>query len=98
MLSQSAETNGAANPAFVGRVVVKVFGWYVPRYTPEMPNQTMFSEQIISEANTKMKYIKRSVCEEDVTTDFVWKLVVEIGIRIPLYVKVGLHDEKQLGS
>ena len=53
-------------------------------FVPEFSQQKLFLEQTVSGSVTKVAYIKKSVCIEDVTLDNSWTF--ELGVDKELHV------------
>ena len=69
VIGHPAQANDASNIALVGRVNTNGLSWYIPHYTPSIPNQKLMLEHTISKTPTEISYIKRSFYMKDVTTE-----------------------------
>ena len=74
VFSHPAEAYDAANLALAGRVTIDDISWYVPHYTPSIPNQKLMLGHIVSKAPTELSYFKRSPYLKDLTTQSNWIL------------------------
>ena len=65
--------------------------WYIPHYTPNISQQKIRLEHIVSRTATEIRYIKRSSHTKDETTENnrTSELGVENDIDVPIYVIVG---------
>ena len=52
------------NATIVGKNKISSIEWYVPHYTPSIPQQAIISEQIVSKTPTVLQYVGRSVFYE----------------------------------
>ena len=91
MLSPRAWATNAGTLALAGGVLIEDLSWYVPHYTPLIPNQKLMLGHIVSKAPAKLSYIKRSSYMKVVTTEKFWtfELGVGDGVDIPFYVIAG---------
>ena len=51
----------AIGETHAANVFISDFGWFLPYYIPNIPQQTFLREQIISRAPTQLSYIERLV-------------------------------------
>ena len=61
-----------ANATNNAKVKVYGFEWYVSHYTPSIPQQALFSKQILSKIPTELQYIERSFFLKEVNTEILW--------------------------
>ena len=61
--------------------------WYVPRYTPSIRQQCIFSEHFLSKSPTKLRYVERSVFVKELIYQSLWnfQLSSQESIKIPIY-------------
>ena len=55
------------------RIKIDHIHWYVPHYTPSIPQQAKLSKQILSKTSRELRYIKRSVFLKKKNFQNVWK-------------------------
>ena len=56
------------NATNIRKVKVNSIEWYVPHYTPPIPQQATLSKQILSNLPTVLQYVERSVFIKQVNT------------------------------
>ena len=49
------------NAINIGKNKINAIEWYIPHYTPSIPQQAVLFKQILSKAPTELQYVKRSV-------------------------------------
>ena len=84
-----------------GKIINNAIEWYVPHYTPSIPQQAMLSEQILSKTPTELQYVKRSVFMEERNTQNLWTfdLGTQEGINLPMWIIIGFHQrERQISQ
>ena len=57
-----------ANATIVGKIGINSTEWFVPHYTPSLPQQALLSKQILSKVPTELQYVERSVFMKEVNT------------------------------
>ena len=99
-LSHRAGANNAQNLALAGRVIIEDLSLYVPHYTPNISNEKLLLEHIISRAATELSFIKRSSYMKVVTNENNWTFALGVGdgIDIPIYVTVGFIQRDQFNQ
>ena len=60
------------NEVNVGEIKVIAIEWYVPRYTPSISEQTIFSNQILKKISTKLQNVETSVFMKELNTQNLW--------------------------
>ena len=71
--------------------------WYVPHYTPSIPQQGNLSKQFLSNTPTELRYIERSVFMKQVNNQNLWNLKLgsqEI-INVSMRISVGFQRDRQ---
>ena len=71
--------------------------WYVPLYTPSIPQQTTVSEQILSKTPTELQYVERFVFMNEVGSQNLrtFELGTQEGIIVPIWIIVGSQQTKK---
>ena len=72
VLSRRAGATNADNVVLAGRVIMQDLSWYIPHYTPNIPNQKIMLGHIVSEAPNEISYKKRSSYVKNVTAENNW--------------------------
>ena len=74
--------------------------WYVPHYTPYIPQQLIFSKQILSKIPTELRYVERSIYTKQVNTRNFWTfgLGTQEGINVPIWIIAGFQQRDRHGS
>ena len=74
-----------ANATNNAKIKINAIEWYVPHYTPSMPQQSMLSKQIINKTPAQIQYPERSVVMKEMNTQNFWtfELGTQEGINIP---------------
>ena len=100
VLSPQAGATDAANVALAGRVIIDDKKMYVPPYIPNISNQKLMLEPIVTRAATELSYINRSFYMKEVTTENNWnfELGVGAGIDILIYVIVEFMQRNQFNQ
>ena len=65
---------------------IKSIEWYVPHYTPSIPQQAIISEQILSKIPTQLQNVERSAfMKEVITQNFCGcELGTQEGVDVPI--------------
>ena len=89
-----------ANATNIGKLKINAFEWYVPQYTPSIPQQSLLSKQILSKTATELQYVESSVFMTEVKTQ---KLrIFEIGthevINVHIWIVVGFKQKERQDS
>ena len=71
--------------------------WYVPHYTPALPQQALLSKQILIELPTELQYVERSVLMKQVNTQN-FELGPQEGINIPKWIIVAFQQRDRQNS
>ena len=73
------------NATTIGEIKIITFEWYVPHYTPSIPQQTILSEKILNKIPTELQYVESSVFMKEVNTQNLWtfELGTQEDINIP---------------
>ena len=50
---------------------IKKIEWYVPFYTPSIPQQATLSKQILSKISTELQYVEGNVFMKEVNTQIL---------------------------
>ena len=89
-----------ANASIIGKIKIKAVEWYVPQYTPSIPQQDTLSNQILSKTPTERQYVERSVFMQEVNTQKLWTLELgtQEGIIKPIWIIVGFQQRKRQDS
>ena len=74
--------------------------WYVPHYTPSIPQQGILSKQILSKTPKVLRYFETSVFMKEVNNQNLWnfELGSHEGINVPLWIIVGLQQKDREDS
>ena len=62
----------AANEDIKRGINIHGIGRFVPHYTPNMVQEALIPQHIISKAPTELFYIGRSIFNKNVTTESIW--------------------------
>ena len=57
-----------ANATNIGKIEINSIEWYVPHYTPSIPEQAALSKQIFIKVPTELQHVERSVFTNEVKT------------------------------
>ena len=76
------------NAVNFGKIKLNAMEWYVPHYTPSIPQQAIKSKQILSRKPTELQCAERSVFMKEVYTQNIWTF--EWGTREVINVPIGL--------
>ena len=62
------------------------FDWYVPHYTPSIPQKILLSRQILSETPMELQYVERFIFLKEVKTQVLWTFEsrTQEGINVPI--------------
>ena len=69
------------------KIKINSIEWYIPHYTPSIPQQTMLSNQILSKLPTELQYVERSVYMKEVNTQKIWSF--ELGTEEGIILQYG---------
>ena len=74
--------------------------WYVPNYTPSIPQQSILSEQILSKTPTKLRYIEQSVFMKEVINQNQWnfELSSQESMNVSIWINVGFQQRNRQDS
>ena len=69
----------------IGKTKTIGIEWYVPHFTPSIPQQAILSKRILNKVSTEPNYVERSVSVEEVNTQNLWssELGTEKRINVP---------------
>ena len=72
----------------------------MPQYTPSILQQTILSNQILTETPTKLHYVKRSVFMKEVNTQNLWtfELGTQEGMTTPIWIIIGFQQKDRQDS
>ena len=100
ILSHPPGVDDAAKRALAGRVIINDISWYVPHFTPSVPNQKLMLTHITNKTPTELSYIKRPSYMKDVTTENNWtfELGVGNGIDVPIHIIVDFMQRDQFNQ
>ena len=78
----------------IGKIKVIATEWYVPHYTPSIPQQAILSNRILRKIPTEIQYVERSVFMKEVKTQNLWsfELGTQEGINLPIWIIVGFQQ------
>ena len=84
-----------ANATVIDKIKINSIEWYVPHYTPSIPQQTLLSKQTSSKLPTELQSVERSVFMKEVNTQNLWtfELGTQEGINIPIWISKGFNKE-----
>ena len=54
------------------KIIIKDIAWYVEKYTPNLDNQQLIADQLLSETPTELYYEERSVFRRKITNNGLW--------------------------
>ena len=60
------------NATNIDNIKINSIEWYIPHYTPSIPQQATLSKQILGKPPTKLKYVERSVLLKEINAQFLW--------------------------
>ena len=85
------------NAANVGKIKSNGIEWYVPHYTPAIPQQTILSKHILSKVPTELQYEERSAFLKGVITQMFWtfELGTQEGRNVPIWIIVGFPTKNR---
>ena len=76
------------NAININKSKISAIEWFVPHYTPSVPQQTKLSKQILSKTPLEVRYIESSVFMKEVNTQNPWtfKMRTQEGVvNIPIW-------------
>ena len=84
----------------VRKIKNKAIEWYVPHYTPSVPQQAMLSKQFLSKVPTELQHIETSVFMKEVKIQNLWtsELGTQEAINVPIWTIVGFQQKDRQGS
>ena len=76
------------------KIKTNAIEWYLPHYTPSIPNQAILSRQFLNGTPTELQYVERSVFMKEVNTQTFWtfQLGIQEGINVPMWTIVGFLE------
>ena len=82
------------------KVVIKDIAWYVEKFTPNLENQQLIADQLLSETPTELYYEERTVFRKKISNDGLWtfELGIESGKNIPSWVIIGFMADNKFDS
>ena len=82
------------------RIKIDHIHWYVPHYTPSMPQQGIMSEQIINNKPTELRYVERSVFMKEVNNQNLWnfELGSQENMNISIWIIIGFQQQDRQDS
>ena len=82
------------------RIKITSNEWYVPYYTPSVPQQAILSMQILSHTPTELHYGERSVFIKEVNIQNLWtyELGQQEGINVPIWINVDFQQRDRQDS
>ena len=88
------------NATVNGKIKNNSIEWYVPRYTPSIPQHAILSKQILSKTPTDLQYVERSVFMKEVNIqNFVtFEIGKQEGINVPIWINVHLQQRSRQDS
>ena len=98
-LKRNSDNDGIhrANAVANGKMVIKDISWYVEKYTPNLDNQQLIADQLLSETPTELYYEERSEYRKKIPNDglFTFEVGIENSKNIPSWIIIGfMADEK----
>ena len=89
-----------ANATNIGKIKLTSIEWYIPHYTPSIPQQATLSKQILSKVPTELQYVEKSVFMKEVNTQKLWtfELGTQEGINVSTWIIVGFQQRDRRGS
>ena len=74
--------------------------WYVPQYTPSIPQKLILSTHILSKIPTELRYVERYFYMKQVNTRNFWTfgLGTPKGINVPIWNIVGFQQRDRHDS
>ena len=88
------------NATVFGKIKANSIEWYLPHYSPSIPQQVILSNQIFSKLPTELQYVERFVFMKEVNTQKLWtsELGTQEVINIPVWNIVGLQQRDRQDS
>ena len=85
-----------ANAVANAKVVIKDIAWYIEKYIPNLDNQQLVADQLLSETPTELYYEERSEFRKKITNNGLWtfELGIESGKNIPSWVIIGFMADE----
>ena len=79
---------------------INAIEWYVPHYTPSIPQQAMLLKQISSKTPLEIQFVERSVLTKEVNTQNFWTfdLCTQEGLNFSIGIIVGLQQRDKQDS
>ena len=80
-----------ADPTNIGKSKMNAIQWYVPKYSPIVPQPAILSNQTLSKTPTESEYVGRSVFMKKVNTHTYWtfELGSKEGKSVPIWMIIG---------
>ena len=85
------------NATNIGKFKFISIEWYVPLFTPSIPQRAIKSKQILNKLPTELQYAERSVFMKEVNTQKLWyfEIGTEERINVPLWIFVGFQQRER---
>ena len=85
---------------YTGKIKINSIEWYVPHYTPSIPQHAIISKQIISKLTTELQYVERSVFMKEVKIQnfCTFELGTQEGVNIPIWIIVDFQQTDRQNS
>ena len=79
-----------ANATIVLKFKIDALEWYVPHYTPSIPQQAMLTKLILSRKPTEIQYVEKSSFVKEANTQNIWtfELGTQEAINVPICIFV----------
>ena len=77
-----------ANATNNAKIKTNSIDWYVPHYTPSLPQEKILMGQIVDKKLTQLRYVERSVFMKEVNTQNLWTF--ELGTQEGIMFLYGL--------
>ena len=82
------------------RIKIINIHWYVPHYTPSIPQQGILCKQILSKTTTELRYVERSVFMKEITNQALWNF--EFGsqqsMTVFIWIIIGFQERNRQNS
>ena len=81
-------------------IEIFIFEWYVPHYTPTIPQQATFLKQRTNNLPTELQYVERSDSRKEVKTQKfrTFELGTQEGVNVPKWIVVGFQQQDRQNS
>ena len=107
-LSYNLTLTGNKDDAVLNKIVAKTdarmkiddIHWYVPHYTPSIPQQGLLSKQILSKTPTELRFIERCVFMKEVNNQILlnFELVSFESMNNPIWILMGFQKQYRQDS